>query len=193
MFVPHLLFLWKKCYLLFRKLLFSLFYRWKKWRLRKINYPAQGHIIVQSAEQELKHMSIGFISQRPWCKRFRPGAPAALSLGTAKREPIPGALLRSLRPEEACPSPYPRGHPSTQFRPMVRVLFFLLSSNMFLFKNWSIVDVGFPGGASGKEPICQCRRRKQMQVWSLGQEDPLEEGMATHSSILAWRIPWTSG
>ena len=28
-------------------------------------------------------------------------------------------------------------------------------------------------------------------VWSLGWEDPLEEGMATHSSILAWRIPWT--
>ena len=28
-------------------------------------------------------------------------------------------------------------------------------------------------------------------VWSLGQEDPLEEGMATHSNILAWRIPWT--
>ena len=30
-----------------------------------------------------------------------------------------------------------------------------------------------------------------MQVRSLGQEDPLEEGMATHSSIHAWRIPWT--
>ena len=28
-------------------------------------------------------------------------------------------------------------------------------------------------------------------VWSLGQEDSLEKGMATHSSILAWRIPWT--
>ena len=28
-------------------------------------------------------------------------------------------------------------------------------------------------------------------VRSLGQEDPLEEGMSTHSSILAWRIPWT--
>ena len=28
-------------------------------------------------------------------------------------------------------------------------------------------------------------------VWSLGQEDPLEAGMATHSSILAWRVPWT--
>ena len=30
-----------------------------------------------------------------------------------------------------------------------------------------------------------------MWVPSLGREDPLEEGMATHSSILAWRIPWT--
>ena len=28
-------------------------------------------------------------------------------------------------------------------------------------------------------------------VWSLGREDPLEDGMATHSSVLAWRIPWT--
>ena len=32
---------------------------------------------------------------------------------------------------------------------------------------------------------------KETQVRSLGQEDPLEEEMATHSSILAWRIPWT--
>ena len=30
-----------------------------------------------------------------------------------------------------------------------------------------------------------------MQIRSLGQEDPLEEEMAAHSSILAWRIPWT--
>ena len=32
---------------------------------------------------------------------------------------------------------------------------------------------------------------QEMQVCSLGQEDPLEEEMTTHSSILAWRIPWT--
>ena len=32
---------------------------------------------------------------------------------------------------------------------------------------------------------------QEMQVQSLVQEDSLEEGMATHSSILAWRIPWT--
>ena len=50
---------------------------------------------------------------------------------------------------------------------------------------------GFPSGTSGKEPACQCRRLKETWVRSLGWEDPLEEGMATHSSILAWRIPWT--
>ena len=42
--------------------------------------------------------------------------------------------------------------------------------------------MGFPGGASGKEPARQCILR-----W----KEPLEEGMATLSSVLAWRIPWT--
>ena len=46
------------------------------------------------------------------------------------------------------------------------------------------------GGASGKEPACQCGDVRDT-VWSVGREDPLEEEMATHSSILAWRIPWT--
>ena len=32
---------------------------------------------------------------------------------------------------------------------------------------------------------------KETWVWSLVREDPLEKGMATHSSILAWEIPWT--
>ena len=32
---------------------------------------------------------------------------------------------------------------------------------------------------------------RETQVRSLGQEDPLEKGMVTHCSILAWRIPWT--
>ena len=32
---------------------------------------------------------------------------------------------------------------------------------------------------------------EEMQVWSLGRDDPLEEDMTTHCSILAWRIPWT--
>ena len=42
---------------------------------------------------------------------------------------------------------------------------------------------------SGEEPICQCRKQ-QIQVRFLGWEDPLEKDMTTHSSILAWRIPW---
>ena len=33
--------------------------------------------------------------------------------------------------------------------------------------------------------------KQQTQVGSLGQEDPLEKDMATHSSVLAWEIPWT--
>ena len=43
------------------------------------------------------------------------------------------------------------------------------------------------GGSDGKEPACYAGDR----VWSLDWEDPLEKGMATHSSILACRIPWT--
>ena len=47
----------------------------------------------------------------------------------------------------------------------------------------------FPSGTSGKEPACQCKRH-EMQVQSLGWEDPLGMGMTTHFSILAWRISW---
>ena len=32
---------------------------------------------------------------------------------------------------------------------------------------------------------------QKVQAWSVAKEDPLQEGMATHTSILAWRIPWT--
>ena len=42
---------------------------------------------------------------------------------------------------------------------------------------------GFPAGARGKEPTCQCRRHKETWVRSLGQEDPPEEGMATHFTV----------
>ena len=54
-------------------------------------------------------------------------------------------------------------------------------------------QVGFPGGACGKEPCLPMQEKQEMWVRSLGWEDPLEEGMATHCSILAWRIPWTDG
>ena len=50
---------------------------------------------------------------------------------------------------------------------------------------------GLPSSPSGKEPTCPCRRRSETQFQSLSREGPLEKGMATHSSILAWRIPRT--
>ena len=50
-----------------------------------------------------------------------------------------------------------------------------------------IISEGFPGGTVVKNPPAM----EETWVQSLGQEDPLEEDMATHSSILAWRIPWT--
>ena len=47
--------------------------------------------------------------------------------------------------------------------------------------------MGFPGcSAVNNLPALQ-----EMQVWSLGQEEPLEKDMVTHSRILAWEIPWT--
>ena len=49
-------------------------------------------------------------------------------------------------------------------------------------------DIKEPGGASGENLPANARGRR---VQSLGGKDPLEEGMTTHSSILAWRIPWT--
>ena len=50
--------------------------------------------------------------------------------------------------------------------------------------------MGFPGDVNGKEPTCQCRKRKKLRL-SLDWEDPVEEGMAAHSRVLAWRSPWT--
>ena len=48
--------------------------------------------------------------------------------------------------------------------------------------------MGLPRWLNGKDPACQCKR---YGFDLLGQEDSLEEEMAAHSSILAWRIPQT--
>ena len=52
--------------------------------------------------------------------------------------------------------------------------------------------MGFPGG-SAVENLPTMQELQEVQVQSLGQEDPLEEGMATHSNILAGRIPMDRG
>ena len=47
--------------------------------------------------------------------------------------------------------------------------------------------IGFLDGSVSKEPACSAGD----PVKSLGQEDPVEKEMATHSGILTWKIPWT--
>ena len=46
---------------------------------------------------------------------------------------------------------------------------------------------GFLGGSAVKNPLAM----QEMRVRPLSQADPLEDGVATHSSVLAWEIPWT--
>ena len=50
-------------------------------------------------------------------------------------------------------------------------------------KIFEFFSLGFPGGSAGKEFACN--------AGNLGWEESLEKGKVTHSSILAWRIPWT--
>ena len=50
--------------------------------------------------------------------------------------------------------------------------------------------MGLSGGSSGREPATNAGDLRDASS-ILGWEDPLEEGLATHTSILAWRIPWT--
>ena len=76
---------------------------------------------------------------------------------------IVGSLCLSLR--------FPEADPDTRFQGHV------------------VCSWGFPGGAGGKELACQCRRCNRLG--SLSWEDPLEECVATNSSILTWRIPRT--
>ena len=51
----------------------------------------------------------------------------------------------------------------------------------------SLNTVGFPGDSDDKESVCNAGHLGSILAW----KDPLEKGIATHSSILAWRIPWT--
>ena len=56
-------------------------------------------------------------------------------------------------------------------------------NNIYIYKDGGC----FPGGSDGKVLPAM----PETHDYSLGQEDPLEKRMATQSSILAWRIPWT--
>ena len=55
------------------------------------------------------------------------------------------------------------------------------------FVHSSVYILGFPGGSDGKDSVCDAGDLGSIP----GQGDPQEKGMAAHSNILAWRIPWT--
>ena len=56
----------------------------------------------------------------------------------------------------------------------------------YMYSWYVYIRHGFPGGTGDKEPVCQSG-----DIRDSGGKDPLEEGIATHSRILAWRTPWT--
>ena len=59
------------------------------------------------------------------------------------------------------------------------------------FSHILFFDMDFPGGASGKEPAWQCRRHRRHGFDPWVRKIPWRRALATHSSIFAWRIPWT--
>ena len=65
-----------------------------------------------------------------------------------------------------------------------------LSLNLLKDRLWPSVSLGFPVAQLVKN-LPAIRETWDTWVWSLGWECTLEKGKATHSSILAWRIPWT--
>ena len=70
-------------------------------------------------------------------------------------------------------------------RPLVRRVKGMIHLSSLIGLEW-----GFLGGSAVKNPPAM-QEPQEMPVQSLSREDPLEEEMATHSSILAWKIPWT--
>ena len=56
---------------------------------------------------------------------------------------------------------------------------------IILYRNYKVT--GFPGGSVVKKPPANAEDASSIS----GRKDPLEEGIATHSSILAWQSPWT--
>ena len=86
---------------------------------------------------------------------------------------------QGLRPEARNQTPYSLPSPYS-----TNTLFSLQEAQTF---GLCFVLLGFPGGSAGKEPPAM----RETWAGSLGWEGPLEKGTATHSSILAWRIPWT--
>ena len=125
--------------------------------------------------------------------RSSPGgaAPSAVSDLAESPEPRPLSLSLSsalpLSPSQPAPSPHV-GCPLSPLSSLLEPSHHLPLDSL----GWEPPsDFHLTNGTSGKEPACRCRRHKRYRSGPKrpGSEDPLEKGMATHPSILAWRIP----
>ena len=123
-------------------------------------------------EKGFPHSSVG---KSPACNAGDPGSipDSGRSLGEGNGNPLQCSCLENPRDRGAW---WAVVYGVTQSRTQLK----RLSSS-------SKKRQGFPGGSAGKESACNAETWVQFLSW----EDPLGEGMATHSRILAWRIPWT--
>ena len=80
-----------------------------------------------------------------------------------------------------------RGRARKLIRKLLEAFPEMLQKPEWTFWSTRYDEWGSPGGSV----VTNLPAVKETWVWSLGQEDPLEEEMATHSNILAWRTPWT--
>ena len=67
----------------------------------------------------------------------------------------------------------------------------MLTACVLLYRKSKLKAQVLSGASLVAQTVKNPPAKQETRVGSLGQEDPLQEGMATHSSFLAWRIPWT--
>ena len=73
---------------------------------------------------------------------------------------------------------------------LTQILWVVLATNKIIQRLKTMPSQSFLGAQVQR--IClPMQKTQETWVWSLGQEDPLKEEMATHSSILSWKVPWT--
>ena len=107
------------------------------------------------------------------------------------KNPVWDCSIRPWQPSHRADNQYNSTHVSTSVwgrREGSRIQFFFIYGPPI--NSRPSQRTGFPSGSGGKDPLAKVGDA-EMQVKSLGQEDPLEKKMTTRSSILAWRIPWT--
>ena len=68
---------------------------------------------------------------------------------------------------------------------------FIVYISLCLYHMFLCFSIGASLMAQQVKNLPAIQELQEAPVWALGQDDPLEEAMATHSSILAWKIPWT--